>query len=302
MSAAVTFSIIIVHWNTLDLTRQCIQSVYDKNQRTDFEIILIDNASTDASGFLLRDEFPGVIFRRSEENLGFAAANNRGIVLASGEYIILLNSDARMESAEPLAHVLRRFKADQTLGILGGALYFPNGRLQASGRPFLTLDRLIKQQIFFAGTCPLPERAREHLFAVDYVDGAFLCISRRVIEKISLFNERYTMYAEDMEWCRRAWSAGFRVVVDPTIQIIHHRGGSSTKRFSEILYINALNNCRFLDDTQSTSHAKIGYDIFLLGMLLRIPVALCRRTGLARDYWTGFRTSFRKRHQLKELL
>ncbi len=300
MNPSVTFSIIIVHWNTLELTRRCILSIYAKNLKNYFEIILIDNASTDESGRILYSEFPEVNYIRSEESRGFAAANNSGIALAKGEYIILLNSDTEMQSHEPLAKVQQRFDDDPSLGILGAALYFPDGRLQACGRSFLTLGRLIKQQLLFVATGSI-QKKKDKFFHTDYVDGAFLCITRSSLEHISPLDERYTMYAEDMEWCHRAWSAGFTVAVDPTIRILHHRGGSSKKRFANILFENALNNCRFLNHTESFNHAKIGYNIYLIGMLFRIPIAAVRRTGLARDYYKGFLKSLRMRKQLKDL-
>ncbi|MBN1561018.1 glycosyltransferase family 2 protein [candidate division KSB1 bacterium] len=283
------------------MTKRCLESIYDKNKSYNFEIILADNGSTDGSGFHLHEYFPHIVLIRNEDGRGYAAANNDGIRKARGEFILLMNSDAFMKSENPLQQLDRTFLQYPKAGIIGGVLFFPDGKVQACGRSFLTFKRLIKQQLLFRSrfaSITVPERP----FVTDYIDGAFLAIKRSAIDKIGLLNEEYDLYAEDMDWCLRAWQCGYQVMVQPSIAVTHLRGGSTRLRFAEVLFSNIINNCRFMQKFQGEQHAKLSYDVYLLGTLMRIPLSLLRRSPLARDYYRAFCRCLFMRRKLYSLL
>ena len=108
------FSIIIVHWNTFDLTKQCIGSIYSNNSEARFEIFLVDNGSTDNSGNLLCQEFPKVKYVKHESGIGYSAANNSAISKARGDVLILMNSDCQMQSNNALHEITLTFQVTFT--------------------------------------------------------------------------------------------------------------------------------------------------------------------------------------------
>ena len=295
------FSILIVNWNTRDLTLACIRSVKERNRHSLYEIVLVDNGSDDGTVEAVRARFPDVRIIENVENVGFSRANNQGIQTARGELILLLNSDTFLDSEEPLQRLWDYFSKNARAGIAGATLVLPNGTFQAAGRSFLSVKNLVKQQLLFS-SAPAFKKApsdRRTPYSVDYVDGAFLCIRQRVIDEIGPLNEDYFMYGEDMEWCARARNHGWDVVVLPDIRVIHHHAASTKQNFRKALVENMLNVSRFLGRTHGTKAAKQAFEVYMLGTLLRIPLSALRRNGLWRDYAGAFRDAWKARTRLK---
>lgn len=281
-------SIIIVNWNTKALTERCIQSIYDTIQ-SGFEIIMVDNGSTDGSAPYIREKYPQVHILANSSNKGYACANNQGIRAAQGDLFLLMNSDTAILSPEPLERIRTFLHDNPAAGIIGAKLLYPNGKIQSCGREFISLKTLVKEQLLFRSALPKPMHAGVTALPVDYVDGAFLAIRRNVVDKIGLLNEAYYMYAEDMEWCFAARRAGWQIVVLPDIEILHEHAASSIKRFREILVHNAVNTCRFIAKTRGLQEARSSFYVLLAGMLLRIPISLFRKRNLALDYYCGLK-------------
>jgi len=294
------FSVIIVSWNTRSLTLQAIQSILNQQYRS-VEIIVVDNASSDDTVQAVKDRFPHVLLITNEENVGFARANNQGIAAARGQYFVLLNSDAQLLSDDIFRIAQQSFAEDDSLGILGGKLLLANGQVQAFGRSFLTLDRLVKQQLLFS-SFPKRREEKRKIKSVDYVDGAFLVISRHVVDAIGLMREDYFMYGEDMEWCARASRAGWRVKVRNDLLIRHVHAASSKQNYRTVLVQNALNICRFMYEYEGEQKAKIAFDVFIAGMALRMFLSLIRRNRLALNYWQAVFDCFKLRKSLKHIL
>lgn len=294
------FSVIIVSWNTCDLTLKAIQSVYDQ-QKSNVEIIVVDNASSDDTVTAIQKEFPDVQLIANENNLGYARANNLGMQQAKGDYFVLLNSDAELKSPGLFDTIKDTFETHPKLGVLGGTLRLTSGAIQAVGRQFLTFNRLVKQQLLFNSAPVFKHRnaGEDRLIQVDYVDGAFLVIPARVVQDIGLMREDFFMYGEDMEWCARAKSYGWQVAVLPSLAVLHHHAASSKQNFRHILVQNALNNCRFLADHERILRARQAFVVYLGGMLLRVPLSVLRRNGLALDYWNAFRDCLKLQSRLK---
>lgn len=304
-SADTKFSIIIVSWNTNALTEKCLASVYEKNRTGHFEVIVVDNASSDGSPEMIKRKFPHVTLIRNEENVGFSKANNQAIRIAQGEFILLLNSDAELLTMDCLDELYFLFEQNKQYGIFGAVQYLPNGSIQSIGRTFQSLRQIILQQLFFPRLLTnLKQRykLRNRHLKTDYVDGAFLAIRKKVIDEIGLMQESFFMYGEDMEWCSRAAQAGWIVGVAANIKILHHRGASSKQNFKRSLVENAQNITRFISQHQSLASAKVAYDVLLFGMALRIPLSILRRNSLAKQYATAFSNGLQQRRKFRKQL
>ena len=282
------FSVVIVSWNTAELIRRCIDSVFLRNPGESLEVVVVDNASSDGSAEQIAAAYPQVRLFVNTDNLGFARACNQGIAAARGEIVVLLNSDTEMQSERPLQRVREVLAADKTIGMLGARLDLPDGRVQSLGRRFLTVRELIRTQILFLRPVPNPAAFNTALLDVDYVDGAFLAFHRAIIEQVGTLDESFFMYAEDMDWCMRAHQKGWRVVVVADIRILHRHAASSRQNFQPVLLHNVRNISRFNTRYFGRRQGRFAYDVLLAGMLLRVPLSILRGKGLARVYFSGF--------------
>jgi GT2 family glycosyltransferase len=229
-------SVIVVSYNTRDILRQCLARLMQELATVDGEAIVVDNASVDGSADMVAREFPQVRLLRSAVNLGFAAGNNRGFALARGRYVVLLNPDAFLGSSA-LALALAHMEAAPRIGIAGGRLQDPDGRLQPSGRLFPSLlnealvtsglaARFPRSRLFgrFDRTWADPGQAAQ----VDWVPGAFTIIRGRALGETGGFDERFFLYYEEVDLCRRMTQAGYDVWYWPDI-VVTHIGGASSK-------------------------------------------------------------------------
>jgi GT2 family glycosyltransferase len=233
-------SIIIVNWNTRDLLSQCLESVYATISGLDFELWVVDNASTDGSLLMLRQHFPGVQVIANSDNLGFACANNQALRLCQGEYALLLNSDAFLlpNAAQSLVAALQ---ADPRAGIAGARLRYPDGRAQKSHArlpalscelgSLLGLDRSLPRKLHLEREQRLPARA------TGVVSGACMLLRRTLWEQIGLFDENFFMFSEEVDLCKRAHQAGWRVLHVPSAQVIHIAAGSSGQTSRRVLHL-----------------------------------------------------------------
>jgi N-acetylglucosaminyl-diphospho-decaprenol L-rhamnosyltransferase len=229
-------SIIVVNWNTRDLLAQCLRSVYQTSDNLDFEIVVVDNASTDGSVEMVERLFPHIGLITNQENVGFARANNQAIARCQGRYVLLLNSDTRV-LFESLCNVVRFMDEHPRAGIVGVRLLNPDGTFQASYTPFPTLwlEFLILSTLgrrLIRATFPSygPRAGEGARTIVGYMEGACLVARREAIEQIGGLDERIFMYAEDVDWCYRFHQAGWEVWYLPQAPIIHYGGQSSNRR------------------------------------------------------------------------
>jgi N-acetylglucosaminyl-diphospho-decaprenol L-rhamnosyltransferase len=238
IASGLDLSIIIVNWNSTAFLRKCLSSLYANTKSIRLEVIVVDNASGDGCGEMVRKEFPSVNFIQSNQNLGFARANNLGFTHSSGRNILFLNPDTEILGAaiERMVHFL-----DQTpnTGIVGPKLLNSDHSIQTSCiRSFPTLvnealDAEFLRQKFprarLWGTSPLYADASAPV-AVDAVSGAALMVRREAFEKAGLFTAAYFMYAEDMDLCFKVRQAGRTNYFVPDATILHHGGQSTESR------------------------------------------------------------------------
>jgi GT2 family glycosyltransferase len=232
-------SIVIVNWNVCDLLRQCLDAVQQQTSSPSLppirlEIIVVDNASNDGSVEMIRSEFPDVIVITNRDNLGFTAGNNQGISAAHGRYVLLLNPDTQV--LDGAFHTLIHYMDTHPgVGLVGPKLIFPDEQPQSSRRRFPTTATLFFESTWLESRAPRTLLERYHVrdqpddavLDVDWVVGAAMMVRKETIQKVGGFDERFFMYSEELDWCRRIKAAGWRVVYQPQAQIIHHEGKSS---------------------------------------------------------------------------
>jgi len=222
-------SIILVNYNTKELTRKCLESVFSSVASYKFEIILSDNGSTDGSVEMIRDKFPQVKLIENKANLGFSKGNNVAIKQASGRLILLLNTDTEIRP-DTLDLSIKYMDGHPDVGILGAKILLPDGKLDEACRrrfpnPWNSFLRLFGFREF--SDYNYQNISVDQEMEVDAVVGAYLMIRKSVIEKIGLLDEEYFMYGEDLDWCWETKKAGFKIVYYPRAEITHYKYGSS---------------------------------------------------------------------------
>lgn len=230
-------SLVIVSYNVRELLISCLESVQASlaaSQLT-IEIIVVDNASSDDSLEAVRQRFPGVRLIENPANLGFAAANNRGIRDAGGNVIVLLNPDTTVP-LRALENLTGYLGDHPDTGVVGPRLAYPDGSTQPSRRRFPTLLTGLLESTIVQDYWPDNPAARRYYMAdqpesvaqeVDWLVGACLAARREVFEQVGLLDESFFMYSEEIEWCHRVRKAGWRIVYFPETTVVHHEGASS---------------------------------------------------------------------------
>jgi len=237
----ITLSIIIVNWNTREITRNCLQSIREKVSGLGYEVILVDNASEDGSPEMVRSEFPEVRLIANESNIGFGRANNQAMRVARGEFFLLLNSDTIIID-DSVQRLVAYVKSDPTIGIAGCKLLFEDRTLQTSSSRFPSIRLAILEDLMLYKL--LPRRLQgelllggywphDHARDVDCVWGAAMLVRREVFERTGGFDEQIFMYGEDIEWCMRVRDSGWRVRFNPDCRIIHLNHKSAEKKYGD---------------------------------------------------------------------
>ncbi len=229
-------SIIIVNYNTCNLLRECLSSILQHTHGLDFEIIVIDNASNDGSREMLEKEFPQVVRIYNPRNIGFAAANNQGIKRATGNYILLLNSDTRI-IGDAIRATYDFMEKHPRVGIAGCKLLHADGSLQPSCRSFPSVWNIFVESFFLYllfrntklfGRYYMSYFDHQSVCEVEVVMGAFMFIRRTTFDTVGLFDEDYFLYSEETDFCYRAHRAGIKTFFYPHAAIIHLEGGSAS--------------------------------------------------------------------------
>ena len=238
-------SIIIVNYNTCELLKQTVQSVIDTAIDFTYEIIIVDNFSSDGSVSIIKKEFRDVVLIENNSNLGYAKANNIGILKSRGKVILLLNSDTIILK-DCLKKSLDYIENNKEIGALGCRVVLRDGKLdhackrgfptpKASLYYFLKLYKLCPNSKKF-GQYDLNYLLEDKINEVDSVMGAFMMVRRDVTKVVGLLDEEFFMYGEDIDWCFRIKYAGWKVIYFPESEIIHYKGASSRKKPFMTLY------------------------------------------------------------------
>ena len=231
-------SVIIINYNTRKLTSDCLQSVFGQTRGCDYEIILVDNASTECDPAVFTNDFPSVKLIKSTKNGGFAYGNNLGINEATGEYILLLNSDTVL-TEDSICRCVEIMDKHPKVGVLGCRMIFPEGKIQYTARRFrsigwelLDLFRFIPYSMSYSRRSRLMLgkyfRHDEPVFC-DWINGAFFLFPKNVLEKLpgKKLDDRFFMYGEDQLWCEQIKSLGYECMFFPGTTIVHINSGST---------------------------------------------------------------------------
>lgn len=242
-------SIIVINYKTFELTKNTLLSIFRQIHTWDYEVILVDNASNDGSIESLREFFSEEIGKKrlliieNNDNLGFSRANNIGVNVSRGEYLLFLNSDTEV-MAGCLESCLQKMEGDLSIGALGCKVILESGKLDhACKRGFPTPEASLYYFLGWDKKDPKKYGQYNALYLsedeegeVDALTGAFMMMRRSVFEQVGRFDEDYFMYAEDIDLCYRIKQNGYKIVYYPTACIVHYKGGSGKKRKKGVIY------------------------------------------------------------------
>ncbi|MEM7031823.1 MAG: glycosyltransferase family 2 protein, partial [Chloroflexota bacterium] len=233
-------SVIILTWNGCQDIEACLQAVQAQTYAS-FEVLVVDNASTDQTVDFVAEHFSGVVLIQNQENLGFSAGNNVGLRQAKGDILVLLNQDTVVEP-DWLAQLVEAFQHDTQIGIVGGKAYYPDGLLQHAGGqvgPDGSGSHI--------GDGETDQGQYDRATDVDYITGATLAISRTAYKAVGGLDEGFSpAYHEDVDWCYRVRQAGFRVVYQPKARLIHKEQSKLATPTHDGMYVPHRNRLRFV--------------------------------------------------------
>ena len=238
-------SIVIVNYNTEKLTLECIASVYKSHLPYTFEIFVVDNHSSDNSVEAIKKHYPKVKLIENQENVGFSKANNQAITQAQGRYILLLNSDTIVKE-NTLAAMTQYMDNHMDVGAAGCEVVLSTGELdQACHRGFPTPQASFYYMSGLAKKYPNSPKYNSYhksylnmkeIHEIDCLVGAFMLVRKEAIDQVGMLDEEFFMYGEDIDWCYRIKEAGWGIIYNPTVSIIHYKGASSRKKPFKIVY------------------------------------------------------------------
>lgn len=234
-------SFVILCFNNRDILRRCLDALYGTVQGLTFEVIVVDNGSTDGSPEMLAREFPEVQLIRNATNLGWAAAGNQGMLAAQGRYSVRLDSDTEAYPGT-FTELVAFMDQHPEVGAAGSKLLNPDGTAQATGRTFTTPKAvLFGRKSWLSKKFPNNRFSKQYLtclhaegddpYSVDWVSGASMIVRREVIEQGLLIDaERFFVFAADLDWCYEIRQAGWEIYYVPRSRILHNEGGTTKQR------------------------------------------------------------------------
>lgn len=236
-------AIIVINWNGGDFLRRCLESIDRFPPKLDYEIVVVDNASTDGSREWLQAQGDRVRLIANDENVGFGRANNQAFAATEAPLLFLLNSDAEVYQGT-IDRLIETINEDERIGAVGPRLFNSDGTLQPSvWRNPLTPFEMIATSLRLYKL--MPRRLRGELllgFHWDHsqrrhasmLSGAALLVRRKMIDAVGGFDESFHMYGEDVEWSMRIVRGGWWMVFEPDATVLHHQGKSTARRWSSL--------------------------------------------------------------------
>lgn len=220
-------SFVIVNWNTRVLLLHCLASIYQTAANMDFEVWLVDNASSDGSVAAARMAYPEIHIIENTRNLGFAAANNLAFAQMRGRYAVLINTDARLR-AGAVRNLFDFMEEVPEASMACGQLLNEDGSKQNSIAPFPTLLSLISNEtllrLLFPERYPSKRKHYPNPIAVDSCIGACIMVRKSAMDQVGFLDERYFFFLEETDWAYRMKLAGWKVYFVPAAQIFHTQG------------------------------------------------------------------------------
>lgn len=251
-------SIIIVNWNAKNYLQKCIESLLEQTYQN-FEIIFVDNASSDGSVEFVKTNFPKIKIIENKKNLGFAKGNNIGIKNSQGEIICLFNPDA-VAKKDWLSILVSSIQSSEKIGAVTGKMFYL-GDEYGKGAVFCTWSKVDPYTAM-----PYNFFDNEPTSSVDYLSGAAMLLKRAVVEKVGFLDTGYFLYFDETDWCARMIRAGYELVYVPTAEVWHKVSGSISDSEKKIYYMER-SRIRFAIKNFDRAYLPIFHLIFFLETL-----------------------------------
>jgi len=291
----ISLSIIIVNWNTRYHLQKCLEFLFQEKGTSLWEIMVVDNGSTDGSAKAVRMEFPEAIIIQNSTNLGFAKANNQAMRLSKGRNILLLNPDTQVKKGT--IEALKAFMdGHPEAGVLGAQLLNSDGSKQNSiaNFPSLATELLNKSLLRWLWPDRFPGKGRKYTqpIEVDSVIGACMMVRREAIDQVGLLDEDYFLFLEETDWCYRMKKAGWKVYHVPHAEVYHFqgKGAERDKKRAKVEYYRS----RYIFFKKYRGFLQ--YFILRVGLFIKLVVECLSMTSAC--ILTGFRVR-RWRNRLK---
>lgn len=240
-------SIIIVNWNTKELLRRCLNSIYRNAKKLACEVFVVDNASRDGSTEMVKKEFPGASVIKNEKNFGFARGNNQGFLRSKGEYVLILNPDTEIVN-DALSKMVGYLKLNKEVGAASGRLVYPDGTFQRYYSRFPTFLSILTTWFLPKALAYKLKPTRAYLMLDDDFSkeievpqpaGSCLMVRRDLFLKECFMDEQFPIFFNDVDLCRRIYNKEKKIVVLPYAKIIHHRAKGGSKQGKKSLFLSA---------------------------------------------------------------
>ena len=275
----IDISVIIVNYNTKNLLKECIDSIRNNVENISYEIIVVDNASQDGSADMVLSLFPDVKLIKNKINTGFGTANNIGVDIAKGKYIFLFNSDAILVS-DTVSNLYRFLKKNRSYAMVGPRVVLPDMTRQPKICGELpTVFRIFNDTIFLSTLLPNISLFRgintdtpSKETSLGWISGVCMLIRKEAFKSVGGFDERFFLYSEDMDLCRRIRDKGWEIAHIDDFPIIHKCGGS-TKTDADTIRNSVLQQKYFLEMLTymfSPFQMIIVRSIIFKGLILRV--------------------------------
>lgn len=290
MSEQPDVSVVVTSYNTREMFKNCIESIYRSVEAITYEVICVDDNSHDGSADMVREHFPDVRLVENEENLGYTKSNNIGMKLSNGRYVIILNADTEIQ---PGAFDEMVEFMDQTpeAGACGPKLLNPDGSIQYCIRSFPSVPTVIAQSLGLHRLFPnnpitnqyyKKELDYDKVIEAESIGTTCYMVSREVMEEVGLLDETFFMYCSDLDYNKRIGSVGYKIFYLPQAQVIHY-GGLSVNQDARWHLIDAHRGYRILFDRYyAPQHGLIYNALIRLGIKARLGLFLVK-LALSRD-------------------
>lgn len=276
----IDLSIIIVNFNTKEYIKNCLNPIFEGLNSVNVEIIVVDNNSADGSVEMLKNDFPMVKLIANDKNVGFGQANNQGVRISKGRYILLLNSDTKIlpKSIDILYNFM---ETHSEVGIAAPKLLNDDLSLQRSCRDFPGLWRDINKALGFFKYLPnhslfgrIHIKGWDHdkIQQVDQPQGACLIVRRDVLEGEDIFDKQFYMYYEEVDLCYRAKKKNWRIYFIPEAKVIHYSGKSFSKNMPRMIFHIYKSKFLFYKKHFNIIKQSLLYLLILFEMVYRITV------------------------------
>jgi GT2 family glycosyltransferase len=288
-----TLSVILVSWNLREMVLDCLRSLHAEPLPFAMEVVLVDNGSQDGTVDAVRELFPHVLVVANPANVGFARANNQGVALSRGRYVLYLNTDT-IVGPGTLAACVAELERDGAVGAVGCRLMYPDGRVQYEGgrNPYL-LRHLFAELLYLNMLFPRSRIFGDQLLGywdhrdtrdVEALMGAFMMVRREVVDAVGGLPEELIAYHEDLSFCLRIRRLGHRIRYLGDVETVHLTNQGTRRNALRWYMLEGEYRVLLIREAQGDIAAAVGRAVFGLRSLIRLLVALLAAPlpGLAR--------------------